>query len=102
MISSVFFYNALKIVDQNEIKFLKDMVQFDEVFHSKTGVPLIASRLIWTVQSYYSREPCSQLLISIQEASGDSDLRRIVSYVEDKAAGEGEHIFCLPHPNRKV
>ena len=102
MLSSVTFYNNMRKVNKMDIEFLGDVVLFDEVFRSISQQPLLASSIVWLVQSYSSKDECSDYparFLRRLGAEADEELMmhdRVIDYVETRSSRDA--IFCLPYP----
>ena len=103
MLSSVVFYNNMRKVNKMDVEFLGDVVLFDEIFRSMTQEPLLASEIVWLVQSYSSNDACAdypaRFLRKLAAGTQDDDLLmhdRVIDYVLTRS--RDERIFCLPYP----
>ena len=102
MLSSVTFYNNMRKVNKMDIEFLGDVVLFDEVFRSISQQPLLASSIVWLVQSYSSKDECRDYparFLRKLGAEADEELvmhDRVIDYVESRSSRDA--IFCLPYP----
>jgi hypothetical protein len=102
MLSSTTFYNNMRKVNKMDVEFLGDVVLFDEVFRSLTTEPLLASSIVWLVQSYSSKDVCedypSRFLRKLGADFDDELLMhdRVIDYVSTRSANNT--IFCLPYP----
>ena len=103
MLSSVVFYNNMRKVNKMDVEFLGDVVLFDEIFRSMTQEPLLASEIVWLVQSYSSNDACAdypaRFLRKLAAGTQDDDLLmhdRVIDYVLTRS--REERIFCLPYP----
>jgi len=96
------FYNNMRKVNKMDVEFLGDVVLFDEIFRSMAEQPLLASSIVWLVQSYSSRDECVDYPSRFLRKLGDhvdEELRmhdRVIDYVQQRS--NGSKIFCLPYP----
>jgi hypothetical protein len=102
MLSSVVFYNNMRKVNKMDVEFLGDVVLFDDIFRSMTDHPLLASSIVWLVQSYSSIDQCSdypsRFLRKLDDGGNEELLMhdRVIDYVLTRS--RDKTIFCLPYP----
>ena len=102
MLSSTTFYNNMRKVNKMDVEFLGDVVLFDEIFRSMADEPLLASSIVWLVQSYSSRDECADYPLRFLRKLGDEAddefqmHDRVIDYVKQRS--KESKIFCLPYP----
>jgi hypothetical protein len=100
MISSSFFYNSMRKIDQRDLEVLADMIDFKEMFsnNNMTKLDLVEGDVVFLVQSYSNtNEECQSYPSKfIRNQQGNKVMQFLSS------PGRCNRIFCLTHPNRKV
>jgi hypothetical protein len=93
LLSSVVLYNVHRNLDQGDVKFMRELVEFDQVFQQMAFTPLLRGAFVWVLQSFSSNHDCGEVAHEIGRALLPEEGRLLLSGAEPEA-------YCLPSPVR--